>query len=454
MTDPSSPHGNRPGGDDRRAEVCPECGTRPAPGQSFCDGCGNVLSWTPDPAGPGGGHRPSAPATPPTPTPETGAGAPGASASGSAGPPDPPSAGSGGSADADGNTGTAESAGSTAPGGPAAPPVTPPVAAPGPPSPPPPAPGGPDSTTETAPAARTDEEEERARALLIPVSDPEQRPAAHSPEAAPVLPGRPEPARPRVRAPGAGTEDGGLVCPWCETGNREDRHFCHRCAMSLAPRPAEPGRLPWWRRLTARDRPAPWAGDRPRLRRNLDRLLSWTVGVLVLSLVVYAAFNVGNAYNAVRDHFAKRAPTAPTSVRASDTHGKHDADLVNDRLNDTWWSPGISGSGKGAWIEARFDRPVRMLDLLITPGISARPDDLSKAVLPQRLEARITTPKGEKLTRTLTLDQASGAQRLKFRVGEVSSVRFIIRSVYGARNDKSVSIAEIEFFGRSRAGST
>jgi hypothetical protein len=100
-------------------------------------------------------------------------------------------------------------------------------------------------------------------------------------------------------------------------------------------------------------------------------------------------------------------------------------------------------------VEARFDQPTRLLDLIITSGVSTHADQLQQSALPHRLEARITTANGKTTTRFVTLDQSAGGQSRAFRTGDVVAVRFIIRSSYGIAANKQVSIAEIEFFGPS-----
>ncbi|MEV6532419.1 zinc ribbon domain-containing protein [Streptomyces sp. NPDC051639] len=314
---------------------------------------------------------------------------------------------------------------------------------------------GHDDTADTeplpsaAPEVSRDSAAERARSLLVPVADPEERPAA--PSVAPVLPGLPVANRPQVRAPGGepGAE-GGLPCPWCATPNRPDRHFCGRCALPMAGERQTPERLPWWRRLlNSRNGQTPWAGDRPRLRRGFGRVMNWVVGAVVLTLLVVAAMNTGTAVQAVKDHFAKRAPIGPDSYKASRSFPGHGAGLAFDKLNNTWWGPGVSQSGDGEWLEARFAQPTRLLDLVITPGVSTHADQISQSALPHRIEARVTTANGRTTTRFLTLDQGAGGQSRKFRAGDVTAVRFIIRSAYGAAASKQVSIAEIEFFGPS-----
>ncbi|MEU6555509.1 zinc ribbon domain-containing protein [Streptomyces sp. NPDC046915] len=528
---------------------CAECGTRAEPGQSFCDACGAVLSWTdragsraaggtatasaggsgprsgdgpaddsggavatrPDtaaarsadgPAGdPGNGStsrsgtadgpgtaadggsretRPTASSTGRTVPAPAAASAPGP-ASGTPADAGPgwdafsrPDGGAGlartprdllGSATASGASdadpdGRGESA-ADADAAPAVPDTVPPPTATRPAAPAPaPAPVDETAPTEPVPSAAPasapgdpDGLTDRARRLLVPVSDPDPQPAA-SPSIAPVLPGRPAPQRPQVvRAPGEELgADGGIPCPWCATRNRPDRHYCARCAMPMAGEGQTPARLPWWRRLWgAGNRETPWAGDRPRLRRAFDRVLTWLGAALVLTLLIVLVVNIPKGVQATRDHFAKRAPAVPDKITASRSYPGHKPELAFDKLSNTWWGPGVADSGQGQWIEARFDQPTRLLDMIITPGTSTHADQLSKSALPHRVEARITAADGKTTTRELILDQGAGAQRRAFRVGEVTAVRLTLESAYQPSASKQVAIAEIEFFGPSNA---
>ncbi|MEZ0094242.1 zinc ribbon domain-containing protein [Streptacidiphilus sp. EB129] len=464
------------------AQTCAECGTRSPLGQSFCDGCGAVLSWTPD------RERAATPGTAPAPAPKP------APAALSPEPAAEPASDAASRSRSDASTAaTAASAAPAAvraeddtvpqPLAPAAAPLPPAAVPPRPAFPPaaaPPEPGTPMAGPPTGIAEPTKAPDtvpqptlpqptvpqpavpqptvsaaERARALLVPVADPAQ-PVASTPSVAPVLPGRPIAAPPQVQAPGAESGDeGGAPCPWCGTGNRPDRHFCRRCAMSMAGRSQDPARRPWWRRLPGlRERRVPWAGERPRLRRDLGRIATWVGWAALLTLVVYAALNVGTAVQAVSDHFAKRAPVSPDSSTASRSFPGHGPELAFDKINNTWWGPGISGDGAGQWIDAHFDQPTRLLNLVITSGESTQPSDLAKSALPHSIEAVVTTADGRTKSVFLTLDQVSGGQTRDFRVGSVTDVRFIIRSAYGAAPDKQVAIAEIEFFGPSSAGNS
>ncbi|MGP4115403.1 NADase-type glycan-binding domain-containing protein, partial [Streptomyces sp. 4N509B] len=313
------------------------------------------------------------------------------------------------------------------------------------------APATPDATLQIRAVTPEDSLSDRARRLVVPVNDPTTGPAA-PPSVSPVLPGRPAATRPQVReVQKEQGVHGGLPCSWCGTANHPDRHFCVRCAMPMAPNEDErDGRRPWWRRmLDSRGREAPWAGERPRLRRSFENVLRWTVAVLVLALLVVLAVRIPDGIQATRDHFAKRAPVEPESYRALHSFEGHPAERAFDKGNDTWWGPGVSESGEGEWIQATFAEPTRLLDVLITPGVSTRANQLREQARPHRLEALITMADGSTTTREITLDQALGPQRRSFRAQEVTSVRFTILSAYGAAANKQVAIAEIEFFGPS-----
>ncbi|MFG2792172.1 NADase-type glycan-binding domain-containing protein [Streptomyces sp. NPDC048419] len=456
---------------------CADCGTRAEPGQSFCDACGAVLSWTDRAAAAsaGGGASASGPEE------ASVAATPAVSASSASGPTGGRTATAAADATLPAPVPRAEPATPAAPQQPqdahpnaahptAAPtddtaPTEPvpavaattplPTASPAPADPGhpahPAAPEPPEARTAAAPEGMTD----RARQLLVPVADPEPRPAAE-PSVAPVLPGRPAPQRPQtVRAPGEELgADGGTPCPWCSTRNRPDRHYCTRCAMPMAGEAQTPGRLPWWRRLFgAGSRETPWAGDRPRLRRTFDRVLTWLGAAIVLTLLIVLGFNIPKGVQATKDHFSKRAAVEPDSWSASRSYPGHKPDLAGDKLNNTWWGPGVSETGEGQWLQAKFDVPTRLLDLIITPGVSTRPDQITQSARPHRLQALITLSNGKTTKREVTLDPGAGGQRIPFRVGTVSSVRFTIESASGTSSKKQVAIAEIEFFGPSSANS-
>ncbi|MFF9479306.1 NADase-type glycan-binding domain-containing protein [Streptomyces sp. NPDC014733] len=432
-------------GKDARPAACEQCGTPHEAGQPFCDTCGAVLRWTP-----GGRPAASASRSPSGPDEDTADVPP---AAGRPAAPDGTSdtAGSGRERTS-GTSGTGDTAGSGATGGTAGSGTASGTGAaegPGPAV-------GSGSASGTAsgtagPSGPAEDERARARALLVPVDEPQGEP--EQPSVAPVLPGRPVAARPQVRAPGEYRSVDGVACPWCGTPNRPDRHFCCRCAMRMASSPEGPARLPWWRRLfDRRNREQPWAGDRPRLRRQLGRILRWLVMAAALGLVVFGLFHIDEGVQTVKDHFAKRALVSPEASTASRSFAKHGPEQAFDPFSNTWWGPGVS-PGTGNWLEARFSDPVRLLDIGITPGESSHAEALDKSAQPHRITAQITMDNGHTATQVINLDQGSGFQHQSFRYGDVVKVRLTVDSAYGTGPDKQVAIAAVEFFGPSHSQS-
>jgi hypothetical protein len=214
-------------------------------------------------------------------------------------------------------------------------------------------------------------------------------------------------------------------------------------------------RRPWWRRmLDFRNRETPWAGDRPRMRRTFDRIVTWVVAAVLVTLAIIAGVKAPSAVQAVRDHFAKRAPVVPDGFGASHSWAGHKPHLAFDTYSNTWWGPGVSESGEGEWIEARFNEPTRLLNLIITPGVSTHSDQLDEEALPHRIKATVTTKDGKTVDQEIVLDQGAGPQTRAFRFGDVTKVRFTIESAYATSERKQVAIAEIEFRGPSNAGSS
>ncbi|WP_026414107.1 NADase-type glycan-binding domain-containing protein [Actinomadura oligospora] len=422
-------------------DACPDCG---APGQSgsFCDICGAVLDWsnpapakTPPPARPAtppaaktpppaATPPPAPPRTPPPATPTL---------------PEPPNV-------------HPESAPPNAPTGRRfAPEPEPDRADSTEPSPPKPDAASPPAATHSTPP---EDAAERARRLLVPVAD-QQPPAPANPHVAPVLPGRPEQARPHIRQAEEMAVVGGVICPWCDTANPRERHFCRKCAMSLVSAdPSGPRTRSWWRRiLRPDDSEAPWAGERPRLRRGLNRALATTIAAaLGLTAVGVGVAYADNAVNGVYDHFAKRVPVSVSDSKASHSDPSHGPRMAFDGLADTWWGDGYGGSGAGQFLESTFGQPTDLLNVIITPGVSKQPDQYARQGRPQILAALITTSDGGTTTKTLRLDDAAGPQKLPLRAHKVTRIRLTIQAAYGAGPNVQVGISEIEFFGRSFAG--
>jgi len=291
--------------------------------------------------------------------------------------------------------------------------------------------------------------ERRARELIVPVADrtPVER-------IVPVPPGMPEPARPSVRTPQLHEVTGGIPCPWCSTPNPVDRHFCRRCAMSLAAAPGGARRRPWWRRLVDwRRRPIPFAGQRPRLRHGIGRWVRWAVGFAVLVAVfVEIDLHAANGVMNVEDHFATPVEVYANQWYAPDSLAQYPEKNLYDTYNDTWWGSNRLGNSQGVNIEATFDQPINLLDLIITPGAGTNPDTFNEESRPETMKVTLVKSDGSTTKTTITFNDTPGPATFKVRGNDVAHIIFTIESAYqgnGPESSTYVAITQIEFYDRS-----
>ncbi|MCX4985670.1 zinc ribbon domain-containing protein [Streptomyces sp. NBC_00572] len=272
------------------------------------------------------------------------------------------------------------------------------------------------------------------RSLLVPV--PGNR-AAEPAVAAPVLPARPEAARPTVRAAGAPAPvQGGTPCPACSLANTPGRHFCRFCATPMVPE-----------QLSTAE--GPYAGRRPGLARDRSR---WIVRALIVTgiVVVVVGGIVGGppAVRAVQDHFAKRVPVHPVAWAASHSAPKQDARLAGDGYSNTWWGTGYAGDSAGQYMEARFAEPTDLLSVLITPGSSKNTTQADGQATPRTFELVVKDSSGETHVSQHLINDG-GTQRVDVRVRDALTVQLVLRTAWRADPTKQVAVAELEFFGRS-----
>lgn len=297
---------------------------------------------------------------------------------------------------------------------------------------------------------------ERARALLVPVAD--QRLQADA--IAPVLPGRPDPQAPqREGADQLEALDAGIECQWCATRNPPERHFCRRCGQRLAYAPVEAKPLPWWRRVFFfwRNRPLPFAGQRPRLRRGpggVVRVAVWGAVVVVLVVVVVQQYKPASAE--VRDHFAKPNEVSNWTVEASHQDPNHPAKLLHDTYSDTWWGSGYSPQNtNGTCLTVTFTQPANLLDMGLTPGAGTAADTFGTQGAPQTIDVElIPIPgKGAPVKKTITVDDQPGFQKFELRGDDIRQVVLTITSSYPPIGDSpakavETAVSEVEFYTR------
>ncbi|GAB3159061.1 zinc ribbon domain-containing protein [Micromonospora sonneratiae] len=381
--------------------VCAECGTSNRENERFCGECGTFLEWE------GAVVTPSAsPRTTPAEQPRE-------------------------TVDAQVTTTTADAQGSrTAPGTGTSGAVPPPTA-----------PGTAATTTGTTATGTTPT---TGSTKSEPLPDRPTDPVA-------VQPGQVQHRRPvrPVTQDQPETTGGDRICPRCQAGNDELRRFCRACGALLVETEA-PVRRSWWRRLLDRIR---GRNRDPRRRRdgraaaNARRLLK--IVALICLLVVLAIAGpplVSRAVSEVRDRIQDPVPLTPQTVTASSAGESTPATRIADGVTNRYWSP--TGPAVGAWVEATFASPVRILDIIVTPGISLEQGKFLTVGRPGQLDLVATTSDGTVVERTIKLRDQPGPQPFKFEASGVVRLKVVVRSIHGPQSEPTVAIGEVEFFGR------
>lgn len=246
----------------------------------------------------------------------------------------------------------------------------------------------------------------------------------------------------------------GPPCPWCGTPNLPGRHFCRRCAMSQKSESPEQRRS-WWHRVLDRDgNEIPYAGQRPRTLRRPGQLANTLVAAAIAVLVIAAVIIWGpTSVTNIEDHFAQPVWRPASALTASSQNqALHPASKSDDRLNDTWWSDGIPGNGKGQWLQAGFKTPLDLLDIIVTPGASVTRSTFAQQASPHVIGLTLTDTGGKKTSQQITLADGPGPQAFSVHGTGIVSIRFTIVSSYVAQAEQSpnpeVAITEVEFFSK------
>lgn len=265
-------------------------------------------------------------------------------------------------------------------------------------------------------------------------------PTPPTPDPVPVRPAKPVAPRPVVRPVTVPEDDvAGAPCPVCGTPNPPGRRFCRRCAAELSPA-AKREPLPWWRTV--------WPFRR-RVRASSGR----AVRLLVILAVVVALCAAGllllpagrALFEDTRDELGKAKPVTPADIEASAEVARHPATNTTDGLSNRYWG----APAPGASVTYTFRKPFRLVDLIITNGASAKPEDYARQARALQLDMEVTTQNGEKLHKELTLSDKPGAQTVPTGISDVRTVRLVLRSPVGLTPGRHLALAEVEFFQRS-----
>ncbi|MFW6695778.1 zinc ribbon domain-containing protein [Streptomyces sp. MAR4 CNX-425] len=255
----------------------------------------------------------------------------------------------------------------------------------------------------------------------------------------PVQPAKPVAPRPVVRQAAVPDEGAGLPCPSCGTPNAPNRRFCRHCAAELKPA-AKTAPLPWWRTV----RPF-----RRRVRASSGRgvrLLVVLAVVVALCAGGFLLLPAGRAlFEDTRDKLGKPTPVTPMDVKASAEVPGHPAKNTTDGLRDRYWG----APATGASVTYTFGKPFRLVDLIITNGASAKPEEYAGQARALQMRMEVTTQDGEKYDEELTLSDKPGSQPIPTGISDVKTVRLVLRSAVGLTEDRHLALAEVEFFQRS-----
>lgn len=170
--------------------------------------------------------------------------------------------------------------------------------------------------------------------------------------------------------------------------------------------------------------------------------------LLVLAAVAWLARSqLSEVFTFTEDHASEPKQLHPVKESASSEAPNHWAHKAFDGFNNRYWAPAGGGQGAGQYLDAEFDRPVRLQKLLITSGSSAKEDEFLTQARPSRMTITLISAKGERTTQELDLNDASGQQSFDVRGSDVTRVRLTVDAAYGVRDDRRVAVAEVEFFG-------
>jgi hypothetical protein len=264
---------------------------------------------------------------------------------------------------------------------------------------------------------------------------------------------RPEPAPQPQRA--AGPEErrpsGDRYCPECGAGNARTRALCDRCGARLEVAEAAQAAGPWWRRIIPGGRSRQYrVGERPPGRRRRRPRLG--VPILVAVLVVggvAARHQIRRLGDYVRDQVSTPSAVNPRTEQASSAAPHHPAQAAFDNASNRCWMPNRTGQGIGQYLRVDFERPVRLLKVIVLSGCSTEKDEFLRQGRPRGLQIATMTDAGHRAVHEIMLADQPGQQIFTLREPDVRVVRITVTSTYGARPDTRVGIAEIEFFGRS-----
>ena len=240
----------------------------------------------------------------------------------------------------------------------------------------------------------------------------------------------------------------GPACPACGMANDPARHFCRSCGAALR-QAAPPAKQPWWRRWRRRKEHEAGYRKKPRRKFHIRRfvLVSLIISAVLLLIVFLPALPVSHPWREnLRDRISDAKPVSPSTISASSEATS--AEFAFDGISNEYWAPDLAGDGVDEWVQADFAEPVRLVYLIVSPGVSRDQEAFLAQARPEEVELRMFTEDGSAVTERVTLADSAEPQTIELGVSDVTAVRLTVLGTYGHEPGRAVAIGELEYFIR------
>jgi hypothetical protein len=174
--------------------------------------------------------------------------------------------------------------------------------------------------------------------------------------------------------------------------------------------------------------------------------------MLVLTGLAVAGFSVRDSlvgvYERVADLVIESEPIHPSMSASSNAPGAPPA-RANDGRSNRFWAPAPTARVRGQHLDAEFDTPIRLLHLVVTPGVSTKEPAFLAAGRPSALRLVVVDGSGDVRRELLELPDTAGGHTFDVVYDDVRRVRLtIVDFERGSRRERLVAVAEVEFYGR------
>ncbi|KUJ68444.1 hypothetical protein ACZ90_19345 [Streptomyces albus subsp. albus] len=171
------------------------------------------------------------------------------------------------------------------------------------------------------------------------------------------------------------------------------------------------------------------------------------VMLIMLAAAWFGRSQLSRVLHFTQDRTSKLEALRPMEARASSSASGHLAGAAFDGFNNRYWAPAKPGAGTGQYLEADFEKPVKLRKVLITSGSSAKEDEFLLQARPSELTVTLTDADGKHSTKSINLSDQPGEQSFDVSGSDVIMVRLTVEGAYGSRSHRRLALAEVEFFG-------